>query len=385
MNRRQLLSVVVPARDEAAVLPEFHTRLSAVLSGLNMRTEIVYVDDGSTDGTWEFLAGLVERDARVRAVRLSRSYGHQAALSAGIDRASGDAVVTIDADLQDPPELIPELVVKWREGFAVVHARRTRRLGEGWAKRAASFLFHRLLRLIADVPILVDTADFRLLDRSACEVLRRMPERHRYLRGLAVWAGFPQAEVRYARQPRQAGRTKYRLRNMLSLGLDAIVSFSRVPLKIAAWLGAAVVPLSLALLVVGLVRDVLSRSGRVDHPRGAARAARRHRAAAARRAGRLRGEDRRRGEGPAVVRGAGGDGGEREASGRSGKAAEHQADPPVRRAEPETEPVLPRADDVRPAQLDLRVFPQHLERHLVVEAEQRDVLARRGTGPRRRR
>jgi polyisoprenyl-phosphate glycosyltransferase len=254
MIRRQLLSVVVPARDEAAVLPEFHTRLSAVLSTLNVRAEIVYVDDGSTDGTWEFLAGLVERDARVRAVRLSRSYGHQAALSAGIDRASGDAVITIDADLQDPPELIPALVGKWREGFAVVHARRTRRLGEGWAKRAASFLFHRLLRLIADVPILVDTADFRLLDRSACEVLRGMPERHRYLRGLAVWAEFPQAEVRYARQPRLAGRTKYRFGNMVSLGLDAIVSFSRVPLKIAACLGAVVVPLSIALLVFGAVR-----------------------------------------------------------------------------------------------------------------------------------
>jgi dolichol-phosphate mannosyltransferase len=255
MNRRQLLSVVVPARDEVAVLPEFHTRLSAVLSGLNMRTEIVYVDDGSTDGTWVLLADLVERDARVRAVRLSRSYGHQAALSAGIDRASGDAVVTIDADLQDPPELIPDLVAKWREGFAVVHARRTRRLGEGWAKRAASYLFHRLLRLVADVPILVDTADFRLLDRAACEVLRRMPERHRYLRGLAVWAGFPRAEVRYERQPRQAGRTKYRFGTMVSLGLDAIVSFSRVPLKIAAWIGAVVVPLGIAMLVVGVVRS----------------------------------------------------------------------------------------------------------------------------------
>jgi glycosyltransferase involved in cell wall biosynthesis len=259
--RRPFLSVVVPGRDEAAVLPEFHKRLVTVLSGMDARAEVVYVDDGSTDGTWEFLTGLVKRDARVRAVRLSRSFGHQAALSAGIDRASGDAVVTIDADLQDPPELIPELVVKWREGFAVVHARRTRRLGEGWAKRGASFLFHRLLRLIADVPIIVDTADFRLLDRSACEVLRRMPERHRYLRGLAVWAGFPQAEVRYARQPRKAGRAKYRFGNMISLGLDAIVSFSRVPLKIATWLGVVVVPLSLALLVVGLVRTSSVRTG----------------------------------------------------------------------------------------------------------------------------
>jgi dolichol-phosphate mannosyltransferase len=260
VSSRPLLSVVVPARDEAAVLPEFHRRLSAVLSGVPLRAEVVYVDDGSTDGTWAFLAGLAQRDARVRALRLSRSFGHQAALSAGIDRARGDAVVTIDADLQDPPELITELIAKWREGFAVVHARRTRRLGEGWAKRAASLAFHRLLRVVADVPVRVDVADFRLLDRTACDVLRRMPERHRYLRGMAVWAGFPQAEVPYERQPRSAGRTKYRLPGMISLGLDAIVSFSRVPLRIAAWLGAAVVPLSLALLVAGIVRAASGRA-----------------------------------------------------------------------------------------------------------------------------
>ena len=253
MSARLLLSVVVPARDEAEVLPELHRRLAAVLSGMPFDSEIVYVDDGSTDGTWVLMAGLATRDARVRAVRLSRSFGHQAALSAGIDRARGDAVVTIDADLQDPPELIPDLVAKWREGFTIVHARRTRRLGEGWAKRAASFLFHRLLRLVADVPIRVDVADFRLLDRSACDVLRRMPERHRYLRGMAVWEGFPEAEVPYERQARPAGQTKYRPRTMISLGLDAITSFSRTPLTIAAWLGAVVVPLSLAGTVVAFV------------------------------------------------------------------------------------------------------------------------------------
>jgi len=248
-----MLSVVAPARDEAEVLPEFHRRLTAVLSGMPFDSEIVYVDDGSTDGTWEFLADLASRDARVRTVRLSRSFGHQAALSAGIDRARGDAVVTIDADLQDPPELIPDLAAKWREGFQVVHARRTRRLGEALPKRAASFLFHRLLRLVADVPIRVDVADFRLLDRAACDVLRRMPERHRYIRGMAVWTGLPQAEVPYERQARPAGRTKYRLRSMIALGLDAVTSFSRVPLKIAAWLGAVVVPLSLAGLAVSIV------------------------------------------------------------------------------------------------------------------------------------
>jgi hypothetical protein len=189
---------------------------------------------------------------RVYAVRLSRSFGHQAALTAGIDRARGEAVITIDADLQDPPELIPELVAKWREGFAVVHARRTRRLGEALPKRAASFLFHRILRRVADVPIRVDVADFRLLDRSACDILRRMPERHRYLRGLAVWTGLPEAEVQYERQARAAGRTKYRLRGMMALALDAMTAFSTAPLRVAAWLGAAVVPLSLAGLAAAI-------------------------------------------------------------------------------------------------------------------------------------
>ncbi len=150
---RPLISVVVPARDEAAVLSEFHRRLMAVLADLPLGAQVVYVDDGSVDGTWELLAGLAASDDRVIALRLSRSFGHQAALSAGIDRADGEAVVTLDADLQDPPELIPELVARWRDGAVVVHARRTRRRGEGAFKRATAWLFHRLLRRLADVPI----------------------------------------------------------------------------------------------------------------------------------------------------------------------------------------------------------------------------------------
>jgi dolichol-phosphate mannosyltransferase len=248
---RPLISVVVPARDEAVVLGEFHRRLLAVLADLPARAQVVYVDDGSVDGTWDLLAGLAARDDRVLVLRLSRSFGHQAALSAGIDRADGDAVVTLDADLQDPPELIPELVARWRSGTMVVHARRTRRLGEGALKRASAWIFHRLLRLVADVPVRVDVADFRLLDRAACDVLRAMSERHRYLRGMVAWAGFPQAEVRYERQPRRTGRTKYHVGGMVALGIDAIVSFSRVPLKLAGWLGAAAVPASLVLLATG--------------------------------------------------------------------------------------------------------------------------------------
>jgi dolichol-phosphate mannosyltransferase len=244
---------VVPARDEAAVLPAFHRRLAAVLDRLPARAEIVYVDDGSTDGTWDLLATLAAADRRVSALRLARSVGHQAALSAGIHRAAGDAVVTIDADLQDPPELIPDLVERWRAGFAVVHARRIRRRGEGAAKRATAWLFHRVLRRIADVPLRVDVADYRLLDRAAADVLRAMPERRRYLRGLAAWTGLPQAEITYEREPRAAGRTKYRLRGMVSLALDAVTAFSRAPLRAAGWLGAVVAPLGFAGLVAAVV------------------------------------------------------------------------------------------------------------------------------------
>jgi polyisoprenyl-phosphate glycosyltransferase len=266
MKTPVFISVVVPARDEEAVLGEFHARLAAVLDRIRGRSEIVYVDDGSADATWSLLCSLARGDTRVRAVRLSRSFGHQAALSAGIDRASGQAVVTIDADLQDPPELIPDLVAKWREGFSVVHAQRVRRLGEGIAKRAASWLFHRLLRAAADVPIQVDVADFRLLGRAACDVLRAMPERRRYLRGLAVWAGFPQACVPYERQPRLAGRTKYRWSGMLRLALDAVTSFSSLPLRVAGWLGAVTAPAGIALAVIAAVRTAGGRAAGWELP-----------------------------------------------------------------------------------------------------------------------
>ncbi len=224
--------------------------------------EWLVVDDGSSDGSLDLLRALAGADRAVRVVCLSRTFGHQAALSAGIDHAEGDAVVTMDADLQDPPELIPEMLERWRGGAMVVCTRRTARRGEGVAKRASAFLFGRLLRRMATVPIPPDVADFRLMDRRVCDVLRRMPERRRYLRGMVAWTGFSQVEVRFERQPRAAGVPKYRLGNMLRLAFDAMSSFARAPLRTAVVLGIAV-------LVCGgayLLATTLRRPDAVDAP-----------------------------------------------------------------------------------------------------------------------
>ena len=253
-------TVVVPVRNEEEVLPECCRQLAEVMRSTGEPYELLFVDDGSTDGTLLFLERLAENEQAVRVIRLSRSFGHQIALTAGIDRARGDAVVTIDADLQDPPSAIPRMISRWKEGADVVVARRTRRRGERLAKRAGAYLFSRLLRRIAAVPIPVDTADFRLLDRKVCEWLRRIPERHRYLRGLVSWVGFTQAEVLYERQGRFAGRPKYRLLASASLAVDAVTSFSTAPLRIALSVGILAIAAGLGFLVFALVRGRVAGS-----------------------------------------------------------------------------------------------------------------------------
>lgn len=254
------LSVVVPVYNEEANISELTARLRAVLEPLVTTWELVFVDDGSHDGSWELIRALAAQDLRVRGVRLSRNFGHQMAFAAGLDHARGEAAVIMDADLQDPPELIPELVGRWREGFEVVYGVRTQRTGEGVFKRLTAAVFYRLLRRITKVDIPLDTGDFRLMGRRALEAFHRLPERHRFTRGLVAWLGFPQVGVPYAREARRAGETGYPLRKMVRLALDAITSFSHVPLQVATVLGFAVSAFAFAYIVVVIVLKIVGIS-----------------------------------------------------------------------------------------------------------------------------
>jgi polyisoprenyl-phosphate glycosyltransferase len=231
-----LVSVVVPVYDEVETIPELHERLSAALQPLG-RYEIVVVDDGSSDGTWEALQARAATDPHLRLIRLSRNFGHQIALTAGLDAARGDAVVSMDGDLQDPPELIPELVARWREGFDVVYAVRTARAGETRFKLATASLFYWLVNRMSSVRIPEQAGDFRLLSRRAVDTLQSMPERARFVRGMTSWIGFRQVGVPYEREARKQGETKYPLRRMLRFAGDAITSFSTAPIRYVTALG----------------------------------------------------------------------------------------------------------------------------------------------------
>jgi dolichol-phosphate mannosyltransferase len=232
-----LLSVVTPVHNEEDVLPEFRARLWAALEGVPF--EVLFVDDGSTDGSGEFLRALSKGDDRARVVTLSRNFGHQAAITAGLDRASGDATVVLDSDLQDPPELIAEMLERWREGFDVVTAVRRSRPGDSRSKRTLARLYYRLLGRLTDVEMSGDAGDFRLIDRRPLDALNAMRERNRFLRGMSAWVGFRQTTVGYVRTERMGGESKYTLARLTRLGLDGLTSFSRAPLRIATALGLA--------------------------------------------------------------------------------------------------------------------------------------------------
>jgi dolichol-phosphate mannosyltransferase len=242
-----VISVVAPIHNEVETLPELYRRLTATLEELG-GYEIVLVDDGSTDESWSTMLALAAGDAHVRLLRLSRNFGHQAALTAGLDAARGEAVVLMDADLQDPPEVIPALVAKWRDGFDVVYGLRTGREGETWFKRGTASLFYRVLRRMTRVDIPSDAGDFRLLSRRAVEALARMPERARFLRGMTSWVGFRQAGVEYQRDARYAGETKYPTRRMIRFALDAITSFSTTPIRLVTGVGFVVVAFCVGVL-----------------------------------------------------------------------------------------------------------------------------------------
>ena len=245
-QQRTLLSVVVPAYNESEVLAAFHQRLAAVLDGLDMDAEILLVDDGSRDNTLAVMRRLRERDGRVGIIALSRNFGKEAALTAGLDHARGDAVVVIDADLQDPPELIPQLIEHWRGGFDMVYAKRAGRAGESFLKTATAHVFYRLIQKASRVHIPEDTGDFRLLSRRAVDSLKQLRERHRFMKGLFAWIGYPQKAVEYKRDPRFAGETKWNYWKLWNFALDGITSFTTAPLKAATYLGLIVSVLAFA-------------------------------------------------------------------------------------------------------------------------------------------
>jgi polyisoprenyl-phosphate glycosyltransferase len=240
-------SFVIPVFNERETLPELHQRLSQVIDGLDGEAELLFVDDCSHDGSYELLAELGRQDGRIRVLRFARNFGHQVAITAGLDHAAGDAVIVMDADLQDPPEVVPDLVARWQEGYEVVYAVRARRSGESWFKRKTAAWFYRVLRWIAHVEMPLDAGDFRLVDRRAVDAFRSMRERGRYVRGMFSWVGFRQIGVPYDRAERYAGEPKYSYRKSLTLAIDGLVSFSNAPLRVA--LVAGFVFSSLAFLV----------------------------------------------------------------------------------------------------------------------------------------
>ncbi len=236
MNR-PFHSIVVPIYFEEEVLPELYKRMSAVMDKIDGDAELILVNDGSTDGSLEIMRDLHAKDDRVKVISFSRNFGHQMAITAGIDLAQGDTVTVIDADLQDPPEVILELIEKWEDGAEVVLAVREKRLGETWFKTFTASMFYRVIDGMTELKIPVDTGDFRLMDRKVVNALKQVREHHRFMRGLSVWVGFKQAEVKYVRHERYAGETKYPLKKMLRFAKDGITSFSYVPLQMATTLG----------------------------------------------------------------------------------------------------------------------------------------------------
>ncbi len=244
-------SIVAPIYNEIDNLSELYRRVSEVMESSGETWELVLVDDGSTDGSTEKIRELAEADQRVRPVIFARNFGHQIAITAGWDYARGAAIIIIDADLQDPPEVILELAKKWKEGYEVVYAVRAEREGESWFKKFTAAVFYRLIYSITDVKIPLDAGDFRLMDRKVVDVLRTMRERHRFPRGMSAWVGFKQIGVEYKRAARYAGETKYPFKKMLRLALNAITSFSYFPLQVATYFGFA--SASLAILAIPIV------------------------------------------------------------------------------------------------------------------------------------
>lgn len=245
-------SLIIPIYNEEETIPELYRRVSDVMDSLDDSVELILINDGSPDRSLKLMRELQERDARVCYISFARNFGHQAAVTAGLNFARGQVIVVLDADLQDPPELIPKMIESWQAGYHVVYAQRTKRKKESWFKRLTAYVFYRLLRQLADVDIPADTGDFCLMDRQVVDVLNSMPERNRYIRGLRAWIGFRQTAVKFERDPRFAGEVKYTFKKSLALAINSLVSFSKIPLRLSTYLGlfSALIALFMALLVL---------------------------------------------------------------------------------------------------------------------------------------
>ena len=251
-------SIVAPVFNEEETLPHFYRRVIEVMEGIGDPFELILINDGSRDGSFRTMHELHTRDPRVRVIDFSRNFGHQIAISAGLDHARGAAVIIIDSDLQDPPEVIPQLIVRWQDGAEVVYAQRNRRKGETKFKLMSAAIFYRLMTRITSISIPHDTGDFRLLDRRVVDALVKMREHHRFMRGLSAWVGFRQEAVLYERQERFAGSTKYPLFKMIGFSLDAITSFSHLPLELATSFGFVLAAISLVGIVIAALLRIFT-------------------------------------------------------------------------------------------------------------------------------
>lgn len=267
MTKRKTISILIPVYNEQEVLHEFYQRLDQLAKSLSDYTfEFLFVNDGSRDQTLEIIKSYAEKDDRVAYMNLSRNFGKEIAMAAGIDHVTGDATVIIDADLQDPPELIPQMVKYWEEGYDDVYARRTSRAGESWLKKVTSEAFYRILQKSTTIPIQRDTGDFRLLDRRCVEALRQFRETQRYTKGMFSWVGYKKKEILYDRDPRLAGVTKWNYRKLVNFAIDGITSFTTAPLRFSSLMGIVVSTIAFIYIVIIVIRTILFGPDQAGYP-----------------------------------------------------------------------------------------------------------------------